>query len=207
MSESNRIERRLKLNDVRVLMTVAEAGSMHKAAERLGTSQPAVSRAIADLEQTLGVRLLDRSSRGIHPTQCGLAMIRRGIAAFDELRQGIKDVEFLADPMAGELRIGCTESWAGGPLVAVFDQLSQQHPRASFEIVTGNQPALYGQLLDRKFEVLIARTVTQLIDERMVTETLFDSPTVVAASSQNPWTRRRKVELTELVNEPWTLPP
>src|SRR5215813_7055087 len=109
MDKIERIERRLKLHDVRVLMSVVQAGSMHKAAERLGTSQPAVSRAVADLEHTLGVRLLDRSRRGIHPTQCGLAMIRRGIAAFDELRQGIKDVEFLADPMAGELRIGCTE--------------------------------------------------------------------------------------------------
>jgi DNA-binding transcriptional LysR family regulator len=207
MDETERIERRLKLHDVRVLMSVAEAGSMHKAAERLGTSQPAVSRAIADLEHALGVRLLDRSPRGIEPTQCGLAIIRRGVAVFDELKQGIKDVEFLTDPMAGELRVGCTESLAGGPLVAVIDQLSRRYPRASFEIVTGNQPTLYGQLMERKFEVLIARIIGHLIDERMVTETLYDSPIVVAASSQNSWTRRRRVELAELVNEPWTLPP
>jgi tetratricopeptide (TPR) repeat protein len=60
MDETDRIERRLKLYDLRVLLSVVEQGSMGKAAELLATSQPAVSRAIADLEHSLGVRLLDR---------------------------------------------------------------------------------------------------------------------------------------------------
>src|SRR5436309_8586270 len=107
MNEIERIERRLKLHDVRVLMSVVQAGSMNKAAERLATSQPAISRAISDLEHALGVRLLERNPGGILPTQYGEAIIRRGLAVFDELRQGIKDVEFLSDPTSGELRVGC----------------------------------------------------------------------------------------------------
>src|SRR3954466_12500091 len=114
MDDIERIERRLKLHDMRVLMSVVQAGSMHRAAERLGTSQPAVSRSIAELEHALGVRLLDRSRWGVEPTHYGRAIIKRGVAVFDELRQGIKDVEFLADPTAGELRIGCTEAVAAG---------------------------------------------------------------------------------------------
>src|SRR6267143_1379486 len=84
MDEIERIERRLKLHDLRVLISVVQAGSMGKAAERLGTSQPAVSRTIADLEHALGVRLLDRSPRGIEATPYGRALINPGIAAFDE---------------------------------------------------------------------------------------------------------------------------
>src|SRR5215475_13245777 len=106
MDELERIERRLKLHDVRVLISVAETGSMSKAAERLGTSQPAVSRAISDLEHALGVSLLDRSPAGVEPTEYGYALIKRGLAAFDELRQGIEDIEFIADPTAGVLRLG-----------------------------------------------------------------------------------------------------
>jgi DNA-binding transcriptional LysR family regulator len=68
MDETERIERRLKLHDLRVLMSVVDLGSMAKAAEHLATSQPAVSRAIADLEYSLGVRLLDRGPRGVVPT-------------------------------------------------------------------------------------------------------------------------------------------
>jgi molybdenum-dependent DNA-binding transcriptional regulator ModE len=80
--------------DVRVLMTVVQAGSMHKAAERLATSQPAVSRAIADLEHALGVRLLDRSPSGIEPTQYAHAIIKRKLAVFDELKQASKISNF-----------------------------------------------------------------------------------------------------------------
>src|SRR4051794_1991965 len=98
MGDTDRIERRLKMHDMRVLMSVVEAGSMHKAAERLATSQPAVSRAISELEHALGVRLLDRNPSGIRPTRYGEAIIKRGLAVFDELRQGVKDIEFLSDP-------------------------------------------------------------------------------------------------------------
>src|SRR5262245_18054935 len=106
MDPADRIERRLKLHDVRVLMSVVQAGSMSKATEQLGTAQPALSRSVAELESALGVRLLDRSPRGVEPTVYGRALIQRGIAVFDELRQGVKDIEFLADRTGGELRIG-----------------------------------------------------------------------------------------------------
>ena len=86
MDETERIERRLKLHDLRVLMSVVEQGSMAKAAESLATSQPAVSRTIADLEHSLSVRLLDRGPRGIVPTPYGRALIKRSVTVFDELR-------------------------------------------------------------------------------------------------------------------------
>jgi DNA-binding transcriptional LysR family regulator len=207
MDEIERIERRLKLHDVRVLMSVVEAGSMHKAAERLATSQPAISRAIGDLERALGVRLLDRNPRGVEPTQYGLAIIRRGLAAFDELRQGVKDIEFLTDPTAGKLRVSCSELVACGPVLAVVDRLTRRHPRMVFEVVTGPATSVYRELTERRAEVVVQRTVESLIEENMVVEHLFDDRRVVVAAEGNPWTRRRRVELAELVGEPWVLPP
>src|SRR3954451_560741 len=124
MDDIERVERRLKLHDMRVLMSVVQAGSMSKAAERLGTAQPALSRSIAELEHALGVRLLDRSPRGVEPTAYGRALVKRGVAVFDELRQGVKDIEFLADPTAGELHIGTSESIAADPVLAIIDRLS-----------------------------------------------------------------------------------
>ena len=84
MDEIGRIERRIGLHDLRVLMAVVKAGSMGKAAKLLATSQSAVSRSIGELEQTLGVRLLDRSANGIEPTSYGQALVKRGTAVFDE---------------------------------------------------------------------------------------------------------------------------
>ena len=88
---ASQIGRRLKLSDLHVFSTVVHCGSMAKAAELLGVSQPAVSELIVGLEHTLGVRLFDRSSRGVEPTIYGNALLKRGLIAFDELKQSIKD--------------------------------------------------------------------------------------------------------------------
>ena len=83
MQLSDRIGSRIKLQDLHVLMTVMQAGSMGKAALILNTTQPNVSRSIGDLEHALGVRLLDRHQRGVEPTECGRALLDCGVAVFE----------------------------------------------------------------------------------------------------------------------------
>ena len=83
------IGRRLRLRDLFVFFAVVESGSMAKAGAKLGVSTPSISEVIAALEHALGVRLLDRSSKGVVATAYGEALLIRGRAAFDELRQGI----------------------------------------------------------------------------------------------------------------------
>jgi DNA-binding transcriptional LysR family regulator len=94
----SRIGRRLRLRDLHVLFAVVEHGSMSAAGTHLSMSQSAVSQAIAALEDALKVRLLDRTARGVEPTIYADAIMRRGTIVFDELRSGIKDIEFLAEP-------------------------------------------------------------------------------------------------------------
>ena len=119
MNWTDRVGRRIKLRDLHILLAVAKSGSMGKAAADLAVSQPVVSKAISDLEYGLGVRLLDRTPRGAEPTLHGQALLRCGVAVFDDLRQGVKALEFLSDPTAGELRLGCTEPLAAGFVGAV----------------------------------------------------------------------------------------
>lgn len=206
MDDAGRIERRLKLQDLRILMSVVEVGSMHKAAQCLAMSQPKVSRAIADLERAVGVRLLDRSTQGIEATPFGRALIKRGLVMFDELRQGIRDIEHLSDPSTGELRIGCSELMASGPVSAVIERLTRQHPRLVFHVLAGETATLYRALTERSIELVIGRVAEALADGHMDVGSLFDDAVIVAAGAKNPWTRRRKVQLAELVDEPWTLP-
>src|SRR3981081_4706034 len=125
----SQIGRRLKLRDLHVFVTILQCGSMAKAATQLGVSQSAVSGVIAELEHTVGVRLLDRSPRGVEATTYGRALVLRSQAAFDELKQGIRDIEFLADPTMGEVRIGCAESTASAMLPALIRQFLQLYPR------------------------------------------------------------------------------
>jgi DNA-binding transcriptional LysR family regulator len=207
MDEIERIERRLKLHDLRVLISVVEAGSMGKAAERLRTSQPAVSRTIADLEHALGVRLLDRSPRGIEATLYGRALVNRGIAAFDELRQGVKDIEFLADPTTGEVRIGASIAVALGFVSAVIDRLSRRYPRLVFEVLDVDTDTAIRALEERKVDLVIAHIIRPVDEERMNVEVLLHEPHVVVAGIEMQWARRRRWRLVDLMNEPWMLPP
>jgi DNA-binding transcriptional LysR family regulator len=207
MPWDDRVKRRLKLRDLDILIAVVQAKGMSKAARRLNMSQPAVSKAIADLEHALGVRLLDRSHQGIEPTSFGIAIIKRGVVLFNELRQGVQDIDFLADPTAGELRIGATEAIAGAIVAPVIERLTHEYPRMAFHIVTGDQMGtLYRNVAERNAELAITRIAGSMPKE-FSTETLFHDPMVVIAGTSNPLTRRRKIALADLVDEFWIQQP
>lgn len=199
-----RIGRRLKLRDLRILMTVVECGTMGKAAARLAVSQPVVSKAIADLEHALGVRLLDRSRRGVEPTPYGRALTKRGVAIFDEMRQGIEEIEFLSDPTAGEVRIGATDPINAAIVAPVIDRLSRQYPRMTFYVVAGVPGPLRQEVAARNVDFAISR-FARPAGEEYSEEILFRDALVVATGPNNPLTRRRKIELAELLSEPWVL--
>ena len=217
----SQIGRRLKLRDLHVFSMVVQHGSMAKAAVQFGVSQPAVSELIAGLEHALGVRLLDRSSRGIEPTMYGNALLKRSIAVFDELKQGIRDIEFLADPATGEIKIACSPMIAVTVITHVFDRFIKKYPRVLLhfdEVAAASATRNFPELRDRKYDVILARgsilapgrsppTEEQLADELNI-ETLFDDPLVIAAGAESKWAARRgKINLAELVDGPWIMQP
>jgi|SRR6185437_10768118 len=206
MRLSDRIGRRMKLHDLNVLMTVVEVGSMNKAAALLNTTQPAVSRSIADLERALGVRLLDRHQNGVEPTAYGRALLDRSVTAFDELRQGVKNIEHLADPHAGEVRIGATGATAAGFVSAVVDQLSRLHPRISFHVEDDDTDELQHQLHQRNLDLVIIRQSPAAVGERVNFEVLFSDNYVIVAGLEHPSIRQWRVGLVELVDERWAMP-
>jgi DNA-binding transcriptional LysR family regulator len=207
MQLNDRIGLRLKLHDLHVFMAVAQAGNMSKAAALLNTTQPAISRTIAELERAIGVRLFDRNSQGIEVTEYGRVLLDGGAAVFDELRQTVKNIKFLADPTAGEVRIGCNHTLAASFVSVAIQRFSRQYPGIAFHLVTTYVESLRRELTERNVDLLIGARWGPLIDERLEFEFLFDDRYVIVAGAQSPWARRRKIELGELVNEPWVLPP
>jgi DNA-binding transcriptional LysR family regulator len=195
------------LRDLHILLAVVQTGSMAKAATQLSISQPAVSKAIADMEHVLAVRLLERSPQGVKPTRYGEALVRRGGAVFNELSQGIKEIEFLADPTVGELRIGATDPIAATILAPIMNRLSLQHPRVAFHVVTGDLTTLLQEIADRNIELAISRWNERVELDGMSTEILFHDAYAVVAGALNPRTRQRRVKLSELLQEPWVMPP
>ena len=208
MDRRLRARRRLKLRQIEILLAVAETGSMAKAATILAVSQPAISLAIADAEHTLGVPLLDRSTQGVSLTRYGDAVLKRGVAVFDEIEQAVKDIEFLADPTSGELRIGTPAGISEGIVLAVINRLTRQYPRIVFHIALAADSTLLDLLRERAIEIGFERQSSGAAGEDDIAkEVLYDEPLVVVAGIDNPLARRRRIKLAELLNEPWTWPP
>jgi DNA-binding transcriptional LysR family regulator len=201
---------RLRLRDLFVFFTVVECGSMTKAATQLGVSTPSISDVIASLEHALSVRLLDRTSKGVLPTRYGEALLARTHAAFDELRQGIRDIEFISDPAAGEVRIGTSESLTAF-LVLVVERLLQRHPRMHFHVEQAHWPTVeFPELQSRKVDLVLARLVNppaQIFGEDLHAEVLFDDPFAVVVGPASKWIRRRRVDLADLAHERWIATP
>jgi DNA-binding transcriptional LysR family regulator len=204
MQWSDRIGRRLKPRDLHVFLAVAEKRNMAKAAEQLAISRPVVSKTIADLEQTLGVRLLDRTAQGVEPTMYGRALLRRSLAVFDELRQSVQEIEFLADPSAGELRIGFGEVPAAGLVPAAIDRLTRRYPRMTVHTEQGGFETLLDFLRQRRCEAVVTRQLSYEPD--MSFEPLHYDQLFVVAGARSTWARRR-AKLADLAEESWVQSP
>jgi DNA-binding transcriptional LysR family regulator len=203
----DRIGRRLRLKDLHTLQTIAEVGSMAKASSRLALSQPAISKAIADMERTVGAALLDRTSRGVELTEGGRLLVSRTRAVFDELRQGLTDIAQMSDPAQGVVRIGTTE-----PVTAVVSEiighLVGKYPGIKYHIVVGDRDALEHALRERTLDVALTRWAPSPIADDLVTEVLFRSSLAVMADRRHPLLRRdRKLKLADLMEAQWTLSP
>ena len=208
MEWESRLGRRLRVRDLYVLSAVVRAGSMAKAARALSMSQPAVSEAVANLEHLLGVRLLDRGPHGIRPTMYADAILKRSLAVFDELRQGVRDIEVLTDPTCGELAVGYTNMDAS-IFPRIVERFSEEFPRVVIQADLVQSPASrwLPKLQDRTYDLVFGRTLLPLPPndprQEINRETLIDDPLVVVAGAHSAWARRRKIDLKELVDEPW----
>jgi DNA-binding transcriptional LysR family regulator len=200
--------RRLKLGELRVFQAVVERGGMAKAAARLNMSQSAISKAIATLESTLGVRLLDRTAKGVETTMYGRALLDGTAAVFDELNQSLKRIAFLTEPATGELRIGCTEFGAPGFAAAAIERFSEQCPRVNFRVVTADLATLLDRhVRERNIELATAGGAADIAGSDFDVEVLFEDRHQIMAGTRSKWTRRRNIAIEDLLEEPWILPP
>jgi DNA-binding transcriptional LysR family regulator len=203
-----RVTRRLRFRDLEVFFAVVRCGGMAKAAAELGVTQPAVSGSIAELEDEFAVRLFDRTPQGAVPTIYGRALLKRGLAAFDELKQGIRDIEFLSDPTKGEVRIGAAESIAAAILPPMVQKFCDEYPGVALTIDAVPTPTLeLPELHARKLDVVLARLSRPHVDDQfgddLNVEILFKDEAVIAAGANSRWARRRKIDLADLLEASW----
>lgn len=183
---------------------------MARASVHLHMTQPAVTKVIANLEAFFGARLFDRSTRGVDITAFGAELLKTGASVFDELRQGARNIEALADPSSGELRIGGLVSTTAVLLPKIIQRFSKRYPRVVFEV--DDLPAstnMQSVLRERRYDVVLTRLVKPLSAYKSdaSVDILFDDRIVIVAGKHSKWARRRKLDISELIHEPWILAP
>jgi DNA-binding transcriptional LysR family regulator len=201
-----RMRRRVRLRDLETLVAVVQAGGMRKASADLHLSQPAVSKAIRELEDALGVRLLERGRRGVEPTPFGDALVRRSKGLIDELQTALRELAWLADPEAGEVRLGAMETLQAGVVAAAVQVQLRRHPRMRFYFESAQSPELIGHFLPQRLvDVVVARPSSLPLPPDIEGEALFHDQLRVAVGPEHRLARRRKLRLAELHDEHWLL--
>jgi DNA-binding transcriptional LysR family regulator len=167
-----------------------------------------ISKAISELERTLGVRLFDRSSHGIEPTAHGKALLDCGTAVFDEMRQGLKQIEFLTNATTGEVRVGCPEAMSAGLMPLIADRFLRRHPGIQLNIgFADTAQARFQELRSRNLDVVLGPIPEPFVFDDLEAEILSREPFFVLAGVKSSWARRREIQLSDLVNERWVFPP
>ena len=137
--------------------------------------------------------------------------MKGGAAAFDDLRQTIKEIEFLANPTSGEIRIGCPETVAA-LMTPVVEHLSARYPGIVLDVTevaapTLDLPQLRGRTLDLAMIRVAGPPSAHRYGADLDVEVLLNDETRIVVGKDSRWARRRKIDLAELAGEPWILPP
>lgn len=194
----------MDLRHLRTFVAVAEEGSFTRAGQRLHLAQPAVSVQVRQLEEELGVVLIDRSRRAIELTEAGALMLSEARAVLRRLDRALADVRRLGDEQARQLSVGFLPSLAAGGLLPALRRFEARHPQLSLELHDLLKRDLIGALHDGTVDVaLLYGTVA---DETLRSRVLAREPLAVALPAGHPAAARERVELAALAGEPFVLP-
>jgi DNA-binding transcriptional LysR family regulator len=189
--------------DLRAFVTVSELKSFAAAAKKLHLSQPALSRRISGLEELLGVRLFDRTTRTVALTALGqrfLGQVRNVLLDLDRSVVSLHDVAHLE---AGDVTIGCIFSVVHHFLLEVIGAFREQHPNVLVRIVEEGGDQVLASVKSGVADFAIS--YTGMLDPEVDFTPLLKEPFVVACRPEHPLAKRRAMRWEELADYPYAL--
>lgn len=193
-----------KVNQLQALKQVARSGSIRAAARELGQSQPALSRTLRELEQTLGTQLLLRSKEGITLTEAGCAFSQRAEWVLEELRRAADEVEQINHATHGRLAIGYSSLIALTVFPAVADAFKQALPQVALTLKEGQLSSLLPGVRSGEIDLAVGSIDPMHPPEGVMIEPLFTTPFCVVARHGHPLADEG--DLMALRRAKWLLP-
>jgi DNA-binding transcriptional LysR family regulator len=193
----------LRLRALTLIETLAEAGSLHQAARRLNTSQPALTVTLQELERTLGGRLFERSGRGLTPTEMGTYAIRQARLVMADLRR--VQSEFASGHEGRALlRVGVLPLLMLEIVPRALALLRRSHPGVRVEFHEAAASDLLSALADGALDLVIGRMLPDFIsNEDLVPSFLFTESFCIVGGAHHRLAQRRKISWPELAAMDW----
>lgn len=192
----------MELRHLRYFVAVAEEQNVTRAAARLHVSQPPLSRQVRDLEEELGVALLERRAKSIHLTEAGRIFLGEARAVLRRTEEAVRVVRAAATGEAGELPIGYAPSPTARILPPALQAFQERHPRVKVRLHDRTSPEMLTGLRDRTLQLALMTQPSRQAAPGIVFEPLATYPVIVAVAPRHPFSRRRAVTVRELLGEP-----
>ncbi len=200
------ITRKFRLRHVELIAELHDCRSIIKAARRLSLTQPTVTKALRDVESTLGVKLFERSNRGLEPTAYGEIFARHAKIVLAQLRHAAEELESLRAGYSGKVTVGTLLAASASILPDAIAMLKKQRPAVAISVVVGTYDILMPSLLVGDLDMVLGRLPEEGRSRALVYEEFYAEPICVVARRGHPLARKRRLSLRELANEPWILP-
>lgn len=197
----------LRTRHLQVLLAVAGAGSMQRAAQRIHLTQPAISKLVREIEAIFGTPLFERSKRGVALTECGRALVERAQFMLNDLERAREEVRALSSGVIGRLRIGAPAVAESMLLAKALLALRRIAPALSIQIAEGARAALLEQLRRGELDCVVGRLDVGSVHPDFRCEPLTRLPVHVVVGLKHPLARAKRVGIGDLSAYPWILPP
>jgi len=203
---SSPLQNRLRLSQLRLLVHIAETGSLQAASQRLHLSQPAATKSLKQLELAVGSPLVQRGTTGSVLTATGELLCRRARFILAELRSVEDELGLFRAGSAGQVVIGALQVAAPALLPKTLQHIAQDYPRITVRVIEGTSDTLFPRLKEGGLDLLVGRFWPQE-EPDFINEILFDSRFALAARAQHPLGSRSPLRLEDTMASPWILPP
>jgi len=203
------IERRVTMAQLRSLIAVESTSSYAMAALQIGLSQPAVHRAVRDLQEVLGTQLLVRVGRSVRPTDNASRFVRFVRLMLSELRTGLDEVRAATAGAGagGRIELGTLPMARAVFLPELLNQFMTTHPAASVRVIEAPYGDLLNSLRQGDIDVFIGGALRDPAPTNdIVQEVLFDDEAVIVGNAQHPLRGRKNLSSADLLRFPWIVP-
>ena len=196
----------LKTRHLQVFLAVARAGSMQRAAREVHLTQPAISKLIRELEDTLGAPLFERSKRGVVPTECGQALVGRAQLVLNDLESARDEIAAIARGVVGTVRVGVLPVAEARLLSTTLLALRKTAPGLAVQLEDGTRDVMLSALRRGEIDCVIGRLDAGAGDRDLHIEKLIQLPVAIVVSPSHPLARKRRLSWPDLLSYPWVLP-